>query len=81
MTPSSLTHISPYHHDTQDFDDEFASTIRDVLALDVPTLAPLELVAIYRDQVGTLNEIFDKDLGFSVRNPLIVAPTPSNTPF
>jgi hypothetical protein len=47
-------------------DDGVATSIRDVLALDVPTEAPPELTDFYRDQVGTLNEIFDLDLGFSV---------------
>ncbi|KAF9779348.1 hypothetical protein BJ322DRAFT_1221603 [Thelephora terrestris] len=49
----------------QIIDDGVATFIRDVLALDVPTEAPPELTDFYRDQVRTLNEIFDLDLGFS----------------
>ena len=68
-------------YEIQTFDDDTATTVRDVIALDVPTKAPDELNGLYRDQVGTLNEISDMDLGFSVCNPFILTPVPSNIHF
>ena len=50
------------------FDDAAAVTVRDILTLDVPTMASPELQDLYLDQAGSLNEIADLDraLGFCV---------------
>lgn len=59
------------HHKLQIIDD--SNTIRDVIALGIPTCATASMTSFFEKQLQVLDEIFDVNLGF-VSNLLLLTP-------